>query len=61
MSKLIGKYVTKIFYVYDQAFKFGVVRNLVGTLDVGLLANVALPVQKKSFGVQRGIFGSSLA
>ena len=28
MSKLIGKYVTKIVYVYDQAFK-------VGTLDVG--------------------------
>ena len=28
MSKLIGKYVTKIVYVYDQAFKVGVVGNL---------------------------------
>ena len=34
-SKLIGKYATKIVYVYDQAFKVGVVRNLVSTLDVG--------------------------
>ena len=34
-SNLIGKYVTKIVYVYDQAFK--VVRNLAGTLDVGYL------------------------
>ena len=33
MSKLIGKYVTKIVYVYDQTFK-GVVGNLVSTLDV---------------------------
>ena len=33
MSKLIGKYVTKI--VYDQVFKVGVVGNLVSTLDVG--------------------------
>ena len=28
MSKLIGKYATKIIYVYDQAFKGGVVGNL---------------------------------
>ena len=35
MSKLIGKYVTKIVYVYDQAFKVGVARNLVSALDVG--------------------------
>ena len=35
MSKLIGKYVTKIVYVYDQAFKVGVVGNLVSTLNVG--------------------------
>ena len=35
MSKLIGKYVTKIVYVYDHAFKDGVVGNLVSTLDVG--------------------------
>ena len=34
MSKLIGKYVAKIVYVYDQAFKVGVVGNLVGTLDI---------------------------
>ena len=33
MSKLIGKYVTKIVYIYDQSFK--VVGNLVSTLDVG--------------------------
>ena len=33
MSKLIGKYVTKIIYVYDQAFKVGVVGNLVSTLE----------------------------
>ena len=37
MSKFIGKYITKtkIVYVYDQAFKVGVVGNLVSTLDVG--------------------------
>ena len=35
VSKLIGKYVTKIVYVHDQAFKVGVVGNLVNTLDVG--------------------------
>ena len=35
MSKLIGKYVTKIVYVYDQTLKVGVVGNLVSTLDVG--------------------------
>ena len=35
MSKLIGKYVTKIVYVYDQACKVGVVLNLVSALDVG--------------------------
>ena len=33
MSELIGKYVTKIVYV--QAFKVGVVGNLISTLDVG--------------------------
>ena len=31
MSKLIGKYVTKIVYVYDQAFKVGVVGSQVST------------------------------
>ena len=31
MSTLIGKYVTKI--VYDQAFKIGVVGDLVSTFD----------------------------
>ena len=35
ISKLIGKYVTKIVYIYDQAFKVGVVGNLVNTLDIG--------------------------
>ena len=35
MSKLIGKYVTKIVYVNGQAFKVGVVEDLVSTLDVG--------------------------
>ena len=35
MSKLIGKNVTKIVYIYNQAFKVGVVGNLVSTLDVG--------------------------
>ena len=35
MSKLIAKCVTKIFYVYDQAFKVGVVGNIVSSLDVG--------------------------
>ena len=38
MSKLIGKYVTKrkvCDYAYNQAFKVGVVGNLVSTLDVG--------------------------
>ena len=33
MSTLIGKYVTKIVYIYNQAFK--VVGNLVSTLDLG--------------------------
>ena len=36
MSKLIGKYLIKIVYVYDQAFKVGVVGNLVSTLHVGV-------------------------
>ena len=54
MSKLIGKYVTIIVYVYNQAFK--VVVNLVSTLDAGFSTNMALPMQKKIFGVQRGIF-----
>ena len=31
MSKLIGKYVTKIIYVYDQVFKVGVVGNQLST------------------------------
>ena len=35
MSKLIGKYVTKTIYVYDQAFKVGVVGDIVSTPDVG--------------------------
>ena len=35
MSKLIDKYVTKIIYVYDQAFKVGVVGSVVSTVDVG--------------------------
>ena len=35
MSKHIGKYVTKIVYVCDQAFKVGVVGNLVSTLGIG--------------------------
>ena len=35
MSKLIGKYVTKIVYVYNRVFKVEVVGNLVSTLDVG--------------------------
>ena len=35
MSKLIGKYVTKIVYLYHQAFEVGVVGNLVSTRDVG--------------------------
>ena len=56
MSKLIGKYVTIIVYVYNQAFKVGVVVNLVSTLDAGFSTNMALPMQKKIFGVQRGIF-----
>ena len=34
-SKLVGKYVIKIVYVYDQAFKVGVMGNLVSTLDIG--------------------------
>ena len=34
-DRLIGKYVTKIVYIYDQAFKVGVVGNLVSSLDVG--------------------------
>ena len=45
MSKLIGKYVTKI--VHDQLFKVGVVRNLVSTLDVGFSTNMALSMQKR--------------
>ena len=32
LFKLIGKYMTKIVYVYNQAFKVG--GNLVSTLDV---------------------------
>ena len=50
MSKLIDKCVTKIIYVNDQAFKVGVVGNLVSTNKYG--ADHA----KKIFGVQRGIF-----
>ena len=34
MSKLIGKYVTKIVYIYDHAFTVGVVGKLVSTLDL---------------------------
>ena len=45
LSKPIGNYVTKI--VYDQAFKVGVVRNLVSTLDVGFWTNMALPIQTR--------------
>ena len=52
MLKLIGKYMTKIVYVYDQAFKVRIVRNLVSTVDVGFSAAHA----KQIFGVQRGIF-----
>ena len=36
MFKLIGKYVIKIAYVYDQAFKVGGVGNVISTLYVGL-------------------------
>ena len=39
-SKLIGKYVTKIVYLYDQAFKVGV-----------MVTNMALPMQKIIFSV----------
>ena len=56
MSKLISKCATKIVYIYDQVFKVGVVGNLVSTLDVGFGANMVLHMQKKIFGVQRGIF-----
>ena len=35
MSKPDGKYVFKIVYAYDQAFKVGVVGSLVSTLEVG--------------------------
>ena len=35
MSKLIGKYVTKIVCVYNRALKVGIVGNLVSTLDIG--------------------------
>ena len=45
MSKLIGKYVTKI--VYDQMFIVGVVGNLVSTLTVGFSTNIALPIQNR--------------
>ena len=45
MSKLIGKYVSKIVYVYDQSFKVGVVGNLVSALDVGFSTNIALPMK----------------
>ena len=45
MSKLIGKYVTKI--VYKQAFKVGVMGILVSTLDIGFSTNMALPMQKR--------------
>ena len=34
MSKLNGKCVTKVVYVYDRAFKALVVGNLVSTFDV---------------------------
>ena len=47
MSKLIGKYVTKIVYMYNQAFKVGVVGNLVSTFDVGFRTNMARPMQKR--------------
>ena len=40
MSKFIGKCVTKMIYVYDQAFKIGVVGNLVSTLDVAFCTNI---------------------
>ena len=39
--------MTKIVYVYDYAFKFGVVVNLVSTLDVGLWTDMALPMQTR--------------
>ena len=35
MSNLIGKFVTNIVYIYDQASKVGVVGKLVSTLEVG--------------------------
>ena len=35
MSKLIGKYVTKIVYIYDQVFKVGVVGKLLSIPDSG--------------------------
>ena len=47
MFKLIGKYVTKIVYVNDQAFQVGVVGNLVSALDVGFWTNMALPMQNR--------------
>ena len=56
MSKLIGTCASKIVYVYDQAFKVGVVENLVSTLDVGFWTNMSRPMQRKNFGVQPRIF-----
>ena len=47
MSKLTVKYVTKSVYVCDQAFKVGVVGNLVSTLDVGFGTNTALPMPNR--------------
>ena len=49
--QIIGKYVTKIVYIYDQAFKVGVVGNVVSVLNKYGTAHA-----KKIFGVQRGIF-----
>ena len=54
MSKLTGQHVTKIVYVYDQAFKVGVVGNLVSTLDI--LNKCGAAHAKKIFAVQQGIF-----
>ena len=47
MSTLIGKYVTKIVYVYNQVFKVGVFVNRLSTPDVGFLTNMALPMQER--------------
>ena len=45
MTRFIGTCASKI--VYHQAFKVGVVGNLVSTLDVGFWTNMALPMQKR--------------